>query len=212
MQPHSRLLILICLTTLGCESRATVKERSRSKQNTEPSLNVRNVEAVRMVFHAIDYDERQVKLYQYLISVGERAFPAYEEILSFQGADPVDVSGVLGVLCEVKADRRRFLKHALSRLTDATDSVRRTAVVLLSQIGSPAEASPLVALLSDEEIGVVSRAAEALAAIGGSNEVVAMDVWLRGVSHRERSRLREHVQKCRDDLQNRLAAKKDPTK
>lgn len=181
-------------------------------QDSEPPVDVRNVDAVRLVFHVQDYDERQRRYFQYLIRMGEKVFPTYKAILSDPKSPFDEIAGVFHILRKVKADRRCFIDYAISRLADKKDAIRLSAVELLEQIGSPAEASPVVALLSDEDGSIPYSAAKTLAAIGGPNEVVAMDVWLRGVSHRERSRLREHVQKCRDDLQNRLAAKKDPTK
>ncbi|HEY7153802.1 MAG TPA: hypothetical protein VH575_07565 [Gemmataceae bacterium] len=202
---RSRLLLLPCLTILACNSGANV---------TEPAIDVQDVKHLRGLFHVKDYDERVAKERQQLIEMGEKAFPAYEAILSDPESDSYEIGGVLGVLCEVKADRRRFLNHAVSRLTDIDSSVRHNAVILLKQIGSAGEASPVVALLSDKDKVVVHYAAKTLTAIGGSNEVVAMDVWLRGVSHRGDGDLRKHVQKCRDALKKRLdeARAKDPSK
>ncbi len=182
--------------------------------NTKPPLDVQDVQQVRFVFHVIDYDERMERQRQQLIRTGEKAFPAYETILSDAKSSEEEVCGVLGALCDVKADRRRFIKPAVSRLTATDSSVRWCAVALLQRIGSVAEASPMIALLSDEDIVVVHFAAKALVAIGGQNELVAMDVWLRGVSHRDDAQLRQHVKKCRDELKRRLdeARAKDSTK
>ena len=193
---------------------ATEMESPRDTQNAEPPLDVRSEWQVRSVFRVKDYDERAEKNRQYLIRMGEKVFPAYEVILSDSKSDSMEVCGVFGVIYDVKVDRRRFLKHAISRFTDADYGIRWAAVWLLKEIGSPAEASPVVALLSDEHTEVAYAAAKALAAVGGPNEVVAMDVWLRGVSHREDRQLREHVQKCRDELKKRLdkVRAKDPKK
>ena len=155
-----------------------------------------------MVFHSHDYDERQEKQRQYLIRMGEKAFPAYEAILSDPKSPHYEVCGVLVLLRDVKADRRCFLKHAISRLTDAQDGVRLCAVTLLEYIGTTVEASPVVALLSDEDTSIVYATARTLAAIGGSNEVVAMDIWLRGARYRYDADIRKHVQKCRDELRS----------
>jgi HEAT repeat protein len=141
-----------------------------------------------------------------------KVFPAYEGILSDPKSASYEVEGVFSVLYKVKADRRRFIKHALSRFTDSNYHLRWTAVWFLQSAGSPAEASPVVALLSDEHREVGYAAAKTLAAIGGPNEVVAMDVWLRGVSRHDDRKLREHVQKCRDELKKRLNEKRDSTK
>lgn len=177
-----------------------------------PPLDVQNVEEVRAVFHAHDYDERMEKRRQYLVRMGEKAFPAYEAILVDPKAQHNEVSGLFVILRDVKADRRRFRRHAISRLTDSNKGVRRCAVTLLGHIGGSTEASSIVALLSDEDRSIAYASAKALSAIGGPNEVVAMDVWLRGVSHRDDRQLREHVQKCRDELKKRLDAKNPPKK
>jgi hypothetical protein len=59
-------------------------------------------------------------------------------------------------------------------------------------------------------VPVVRSAARALVAVGGRREVVAMDVWLGGASHRGDDELRQYVKQCRDALKKRLdeAAKK----
>lgn len=160
----------------------------------------------------MDYDERQEQERQHLIRMGEQVFSAYEAILKNPKADPMEVSGVLSMLFNVKADRSRFLKYVLSRLTDSSSRVRMAAVRLLGRIGASAEASAVVPLLSDENEGVVNYAAETLAAIGVSKELVAMDEWLRGDNRRDFPELREHVQKCRDDLKKRLEEDRDPKK
>jgi HEAT repeat protein len=136
--------------------------------------------------------------------MGEKAFPDYEAILSDPTADSNEVGRALFILCNVNADRRRFVKHALSRLTDAKSGVRLNAAALLGQIGTATDSSPVVALLSDEYVPVVRSAARTLVAIGSQREVVAMDVWLRGVSHRNDPELRQYVKQCRDALKKRL--------
>jgi hypothetical protein len=77
-----------------------------------------------------------------LIRMGAGAFPAYEDILNDPKATPTEVSRILYLVCKVKADRRRFLVHALQRLADSSKSVRRDAVQLLAEIGTSADASP----------------------------------------------------------------------
>lgn len=203
MKSYSNLAVVLCVTAFVLNGRAL---------SQAPPIDVQDTEQVRELFHSIDYDERVEQQIQQLIRMGEKAFPAYEKILKDPKAASLEISGVLILLRRVQADRRPFLRHAVSRLADKEKYVRLSAVTLLKQIGSPAEASPVVALLSDEFKPVIYMAGKTLSAIGGPNEIVAMDVWLRGVSHRDDRQLREHVQKCRDELKKRLAEKKDPTK
>jgi hypothetical protein len=180
----------------------------------EPLLDVNNVQQVREACLIGLRDEKAAKRFRYLISMGEKVFPAYEAILSDPKSPPVEIAMVFLVMGYVEADRRQFLKHAMARLTSTDSASRRNAVILMKEIGGAAAeaSSPVVALLSDKEEGIVMKAAETLAAIGAPNEVVAMEVWLRGVSHRDDADLRTHVQKCRDELKKRLEDAKDPKK
>ena len=209
MRACSSLLLLVCLTTFACEGGRTDKEPPTDK---ESPFDVKDVRQVRNTLRVKDYDKTQEMQRRYLIRMGEKAFPAYEAILSDPKSESYEVEGVFGVLVNVDADRRHFIKYAISRFMDTDYGVRWAAVGLLERIGSPAEASPVVALLSDVHTEVVYAAAKTLAAVGGPNEVVAIDVWLRGVSYREDRQLREHVQKRRDELKKRLdkARGKDP--
>lgn len=212
MRLSSSLFLFVCLIPLACKGEDSASNPRRNGDTAEPPLDVRNVREVRMALRVKEPDKTSEKYRQYLIHMGEKAFPAYEAILSDPKAYDVEVCGVFGIIYEVKGDCRRFIKYALARFMDSDYGVRRCAVWILGAIGSAAEASPVVALLSDEEKIVAYAAAKTLVAIGGPNEVVAMDVWLRGVSHRDDRELREHVQKCRDALKKRLSEKKDPTK
>ena len=138
----------------------------------------------------------------------EQVFPAFEAILAVPTSSD-EVRDILGVLCDLKGDRSRFVEPAVQALAHPHSTARRNAARLLGEIGSSKEASPIVALLSDDRDSCVSAAAKALAAIGGPREVVAMDVWLLGSSQGAKDKvLRAHVKKCRDELEQRLAKEK----
>lgn len=175
-------------------------------------VDVKDPEQVRMIFHVIDYDEQMEKKRQRLIYMGELAFPAYEAIFTGPKVSPGEIAGIFGVIRIVETDRGRFVKYAVAHLTDPHRGVRWCAVYLLERIGTTTEAALMIALLSDEYDLVVKAAANVLANMGGPNEVVAMDVWLRGVSHREDADLRRHVLRCRDELKMRLEEFKNPAK
>ncbi len=195
MRSRSRLLMFVVFTVLAFDGRVIAA----------PPLNVKEERQIREALHWNILAEGDVeKKWDYLTQMGGKAFPVYEAILSDPKVESEEVARVLLVLCNLKMDRRRFLRHAISRLTEAEFSIRFNAVTLLGQIGSPADASPVVALLSDKETPIVQAAARSLAAIGGSREVVAMDVWLIGASYPDNAKLREHVQECRDKLKKRL--------
>jgi hypothetical protein len=196
MQPRLRLVLLACFVAFALDGGA-VSAQLPTKQKVIDLLR------------GNDFDG-----YQELVNMGAKAFPIYEEILTDPNADDGDVGRVLLVIGNVKTDRRRFIKRAVSRLTDRDFGVRLNAVLLLKDIGSPAETSPVVALLSDKRVEIIYAAAKTLAAIGGPNEVVAMEVWLRGASDRDDPKLLRHVRKCRDALKKRLEEPraKDPSK
>ena len=139
-----------------------------------------------------------------MIGWGESAFPMYEVILADPDTKPAQVARAFIVIRQVKADRRRFLEIAVSRLADPARAVRGEAVRLLGEIGSEQDTPPVVALLSDHEELVCFAAAKALAAIGGKRDVAAMDVWLRSGNHRDWPKYLAHVKRCRDDLEVRL--------
>ncbi len=215
MLPRSVLLLIICLGAFACYGGKAPKENPK-----EPPLDVENVAEVCVLIRQPGLygdvpgviDEKVEEKRQYLIQVGEKAFPTYEAILTDPKSESEEIAGVFWIINHVKSDRTRFRKYALERLADPHSYVRDYAVRALKSIGSSAEAPSVVPLLSDEEEYVATAAAETLAAIGGPDEVLAMDVWIRGHSHRNDRQFREHVQKCRDELKKRLDAKKTSKK
>lgn len=146
---------------------------------------------------------------QALVEFDFRALEAYQLILSDPNVTDHEVSRIFGVVALLKGDRKLFLEYAVRSLANKNAKVRWTAVALLAEIGGISEASPVVALLSDGknagDIVVAYSAAETLAAIGGSREVIAMDAWLIGSSHSDNKQFREHVRNCRDELAARLS-------
>jgi HEAT repeat protein len=159
-----------------------------------------DVQVVRRLLGRFDFRDELLQL----LKLGESAFPAYEALLADPTEHPVRIVNIFVVLRDIKGDRSRFLEHAVRRLVDGDEGVRWHAVKLVAEIGSIAEASPLIALLSDKDITVRYAAAQTLVAIGGSREVIAMDAWLLGDSHRADFKYRQRVKECRDQLQKRL--------
>ncbi|MFO0808056.1 MAG: HEAT repeat domain-containing protein [Gemmataceae bacterium] len=163
--------------------------------------------------HLLPTDAGEVN--QYLVSLGSRAFPAYERILNDPACKPHEIAAIFSILKDVPADRSRFVGRAVQGLADASELVRWPAVMLLGEIGSRNDVSPLVAEMVSDDIMVVGAAAEALAKIGGPSELLAMDVWLAASSSAKRDRTyRSVVQKHREALARKLenAAKAAPKK
>ena len=145
---------------------------------------------------------------QELIRMGERAFPELERILQDPAVDSMEIRRIFAVVSAVQADRRRFIEPAVARLADRDVAVRLSAVILLGRIGSRSDASPIVALLWDENVVVVNAAAKALSVIGGERELTALDIWIKSGNHRERIGFRQDVQQLRDALQRRVEDEK----
>jgi len=146
------------------------------------------------------------------------AFPLYARILDNPKEDPNIVAGILWCVKEIKADRSQFLDRAVTRLADVDNSVRRTALSLLAQIGSARDEAPIVALLSDKEWTNAIAAAKTLAAIGDRRALAAMDVWLAtSTPHGDRNArfdvtFRQDIAKYRDQLKARLEKEKKEKK
>src|SRR5262245_3580616 len=94
----------------------------------------------------------------------EGTYPAFEAILA-KPKDGGEVANILDALRQMKGDRRRFVAPAVRALAHPQLKVRVVAAELLGEIGSPKEASPLVALMSDPDESAVLAAAKALAAV-----------------------------------------------
>ncbi len=191
MKSSATIICIVCAALLPCVPVASAQS----------DLSIRNR------LGGIEFDDRQD-----LIRMGEKAFPAFETILNDPEAKLGEIIRILGLLSDVDADRSRFLEHAVRRTADTIPQIRSNAARLLGKIGTIAEASPLVALLSDKNEVSVNAAATALAAIGGPRELVALDAWLLGVAHADYPQLREHVKKCRTELVERLARRPLPKK
>jgi HEAT repeat protein len=137
-----------------------------------------------------------------VIPVGEAAFPGLAAIIADPKSDPMLVGGCLVVLTQMEGPRGRFVDLAVAKLSD--HGLRRTALVLLAQIGSSRDAPPIAVLLSDPDRAVVREAAAALAAIGDRRALVALDIWLMDGNHRDDGELLVIVGNHRDALQKRL--------
>ncbi len=196
MRLCSRHLVFACFMALAFSDAAIA---------AAPPLTMEEERQIReaLCWGCLD-DPEELKKYHYLLRVGEKAYPIYEAILSDPKVTPEAVTKVYLLIDGEKPGARRFREYAVTHLTHADPGIRADALILLKDIGSSVEASPAVALLSDEDVSVRYAAARTLAAIGGSREVVAMDAWLRGVTYRDKVEFRQHVKKCRDELKRRL--------
>jgi len=155
---------------------------------------------IRALLSAFEFKRERLEL----VGLGVSAFPIYEQLLNHPQVTVNEVVRIFGVIGEVKADRRGFVEHVIKRLTSPNGNVRRSAVQLLGQIGSYRDASPLVALLWDEERTVVYAVAQTLSLIGSERELTALDIWIKSGNHRADAELRRFVQQFRDALQRKI--------
>ncbi len=161
------------------------------------------VEHVREILRGF---ERADKVDKRLIEFGPRAFPAYEAIIADPKSESREIVLLFGAVGDIKADRKQFLDLAAARLNDSSSNVRRAALLLLNEIGSDRDTSPIVALLSDEDKLVRRTAAKTLSRIGGKRDLVAMDIWLKTGNYQGEVQHLQHVKDCRSALEKRLKA------
>lgn len=147
-----------------------------------------------------------------LYAAGERAFGAYDAILSDPKSDPYVISGVLSMLMTLKHDRRRFLDLTRRRVIDPNARVRLFAVQLLGGIGTADDTTSLAAFLSDENKFTVQGAARSIAELGGQRDLAALDVWLVAGRGRDNADLRKFVSDCRDRLAKKVERDGKPAK
>jgi hypothetical protein len=150
---------------------------------------------------------------QFYFQAGERAYPAYEVILSDPKSDPRLVSQILTILAtQDKADRSRFLPLLRKRLTDPESYVRYGAVEAVGQVGNKDDLPALAVFLASEDKWTVKMAASSVAKIGGEAAMTVLDVWLLSGHYRDDPDVRGVVTKRRDELKQRLEKAKKPGK
>jgi HEAT repeat protein len=146
---------------------------------------------------------------RYYYQAGERAYPAYEVILSDPASNPRLVYQILvNLATQDKADRSRFRPVLRKRLTDPESFVRYWAVAAVGQIGTRDDLPALAAFLASDDRQTVKMAAAAIAHIGGEAALTVLDVWLLTGRDRNDADLRKHVTERRDDLKQRLEKEK----
>lgn len=146
-----------------------------------------------------------------LLKLGVRAFPIYDSLLADPKLEDLHASRIFAVLCDVKGDRTRYLVSAQLALRNPNWHVRSAAVRFLAHIASPRDTSPIVAVLFDNNDVVAHAAATTLAAIGGPNDLIAMDVYLRSTAVQgAHPAFLAEITKQRDRLRERLARASNP--
>jgi hypothetical protein len=149
-----------------------------------------------------DYEAKSALLR--LIDTKDRAFPAYRRILN----DPKTKDEMRGAILSIialatKTDRRLFRNDALKGLRSPEYQMRQGAIRLIGELGDPRDASLAVALLTDEDEGVVEAALKSLVKIGDERELFAIDHWLNKLEKHTGGK-RCHFRDDYDRLKNRL--------
>jgi HEAT repeat protein len=146
-----------------------------------------------------------------LVEAGRECFPIYDRLLADEKTSGLHRSRIYQVLDLIKDDRSRYVLPAKKDLVNLHSGVRSAAARLLGKIGTERDCSPLVALLFDDSDTVLVSAAESLAQIGGPDEVLAIDAFLRSAAVRGwHPEFLAHISKQRDELRARLARKSNP--
>lgn len=162
--------------------------------------------ALRRRFRGVRHPADGKAVVDHLAKMGnKKAFAILEHILDDPDARH-EASNVFTALVHMEGDRRRFLPAATRFLACEDPSTRYRAVWFIGEVGSAAEAPPLVALLNEEDAGVAVEAAWALGKVGGANEAVALEIWLQGVGPRDFPALREKVEEASREILKRLAS------
>lgn len=148
----------------------------------------------------------------WLTLFGDNLFGVYESILKDSECDQISMSRIFVLVREAKGDRQRFVEYAVRGLSRDRLPTRLMAVKLLARIGGQGECPPVVALLADDDFGIVWAAADTLAAIGGPREINAIDVFLVVQKKRLAPDLRKHIEDCRDSMEKRIRASRTAQK
>src|SRR5438045_1449942 len=150
MQKYHLSSVLIVSLIVSCAG--TKNTPTSHEEGPDASVSPAVVEDVRRWLGPIDREGLNASV-TYLNQLGEKKVFAALKVLLADPRDTRELADAFGMLCELKGDRRRFIEPAVHALANPDESVRYRAVQLLEVIGTRAEASPVVALLSDSHGG-----------------------------------------------------------
>jgi hypothetical protein len=147
-----------------------------------------------------------------LIDRGAANNDHYFRILQDEKITQLELSRIFDLLGEQSGDRSRFLPYAQRELFSKHIVVRMSAVDLIGHIGAEADAPKVAALLADESGMVQMVAARALARIGTTKELPAlekhMEIAAKGPDPYHHKHLREAYVSWKDRLDRVKAAPK----
>jgi hypothetical protein len=212
-------VLMLCLLA-SCAEKETGEKAPSRPTNAEKEQDVHTVRNGLLAWQGagplcgndLDEHDRQLELSRQALckELGERRVLAACETVVARPESDGELRAAFLFLARMKGDRHRFVEPAVAALKHADAGVRIGAATLLGEIGSRNEAAALVAALSDGDATL--PAAEALAAVGGPNEVTAMDAWLAGPGRDRLDVYRDGVKEGRDALAARLAREREKEK
>lgn len=190
---------ITCLYSIGEQRRPVVLA-------DDPKLKARTVEEVKNVL-ASDSAFRVSP--NDLVRWGAAAFSAYKTLLDDPTTSPVEICRIFTVLRTLKdVDRSQFVDYATRSLADGDWAVRADAVLLLQTIGSERDTAPIIALIMDDRPEVYIAAVKTVAVIGGTKDVVAMEIVIRyGEKQGWGQEMLKMLREQRDVLKKRLGDK-----
>lgn len=144
-----------------------------------------------------------------LVGAAPGIFPLLGHWLARPGGDAMDIRRVYVVLRDSPGDRSRFLPQAVQHLAHSDPWVRVRAAEFIGRAGTPAEATPLLALVvADPGLDVFNFSLAAIERIGDERTAVALELWLRFDKRFEDRKVAEPVQAARSHILARLDAEK----
>ena len=171
-------------------------------------LPVPSIEFVRPLLNSDSNADRVRLLFENAL-----VFSTYLDILKTKDITAKEQERILGLLFDVKADRKTFLRPTVELLSNPSPKVRLAALKLLSEIGEPKNCAPVVVFLGVEDKETITQAAMTMAAIGDEKTVIAFNIYLANGHYSYLDKETPAIiRKYRNQLKERLAKEKQDAK
>ncbi len=145
------------------------------------------------------------------ISADERTIKFLEQLAGDPTTTPHHVAGIFGGAHYIEDGPKRFIPFAIQRVADHDRLARSSAFGFLCDQNIDHSICSILAtgLYDENDMSMFWSAGLGLVKHGGENEVVVFETWLRQHGDRPEMKKRfEFVEKCRNDLYERLQKEK----
>jgi hypothetical protein len=222
-------LFLLCCLLASCAAHQNPEPPKKAAPGLLPTTpdDVRFIRKILSECRELDCGTCSAGHWMQINKLGDRRLIAACQVLITKPESAADLANAFAILSNAKGDRRHFAVPAASAVGHPDWWVRVSAAQLHCDIGTRNEAPALVPLLyakdTDQTYPVeiqqantaemIGAAVKGLAAIGGPNELVALDAWLAKVDRDSIYLDFKDIEKLRDEFANRLAREaKTPAK